>query len=154
VRVRQRKSALPEGVVVVRTLRIARDGTWYADETEMERRDIVSLFAAHLERDGQGYLVRLGSDSMRVEVEDVPFVIADVVPAEGGLRARLVDGREVDLPPGPIYLVNDIPYCSLRWERDTKVGRGAWWRLLWYLDEKEEVIRYGEKAWPLVRPAG
>lgn len=139
-------------MVVVRVLRIARDGTWYADETEMVRRDIVSLFAAHLERDAEGYVVRLGSDSMRVEVEDVPFVVADIVPAEGMLRARLVDGREVELPPGPVYLVNDIPYCSLRWERDTRLGRGAWWRLLSYLDEEEQVIRYGQKAWPLVRP--
>lgn len=137
-------------MAVVGLLRIARDGTWYVDGVEMTRLDIVSLLAAHLERQGEGYVVRTGSGTIPVEVEDVPFVVAAIVPAEGVLRARLVDGREVELPPGPVYLVNDVPYCSLRWERDTRLGRGAWWRLVAYLDEEERVIRYGRRAWPVV----
>lgn len=135
---------------MVRVLRIARDGTWYADETEMERRDIVSLFAAHLEREEGGYVVRLGSDGMPVEVEDVPFVVAEIIPAENGLRARLVDGREVELPPGPVYLVRDVPYLTLRWERDTKLSRGAWWQMVSHLDAAAMAVRYGPHAWPLV----
>lgn len=131
-------------------MRIARDGTWYADEQEMVRRDIVALFAEHLERDEEGYVVRLGPDSMRVEVEDTPFVVAEILPGEGVLRARLADGREVELPPGPVYLVGDVPYLSLRWERDTKLSRGAWWQMVSYLDEAGNAIRYGRGIWPLV----
>jgi len=139
---------------LVSILRIDKEGTWYADYNPIIHRKISKLFAENLQKDENGgFLVCLGNESMPVEVEETPFVVAEVIPEDGTLRILLADGRDIELPDGPVILIGDVPYITLKWPEDTRVSRSAWWSLTNYLeeaDEPEKVI-YGQKIWPIIR---
>ncbi|HAG11946.1 MAG TPA: hypothetical protein DCK76_11380 [Desulfotomaculum sp.] len=142
------------GDKLVSILRIDKEGTWYADYNPIIHRKISKLFAENLQKDENGgFLVCLGNESMPVEVEETPFVVAEVIPEDGTLRILLADGRDIELPDGPVILIGDVPYITLKWPEDTRVSRSAWWSLTNYLeeaDEPEKVI-YGQKIWPIIR---
>lgn len=139
---------------MVSILRIDKEGTWYADYNPIIHRKISKLFAENLQKDENGgFQVCLGNESMQVEVEEKPFVVAEIVPEDGTLRIVLADGRDIELPDGPINLVGDVPYITLKWPDDTRISRAAWWCLSDYFedaDEPEKVI-YGEKTWSIIR---
>ncbi|HAP93023.1 MAG TPA: hypothetical protein DCM26_00150 [Desulfotomaculum sp.] len=141
---------------MVSILRIDREGAWYADDNQIIRREIVQLFAQHLERDDNGgFMVCLGQDRMLVKVDNVPFVVTGIIPGDGTISVRLADGRELELPEEPVELVGDVPYVSLRWPRDTRIARQAWWQLTDYLEENCGQMRlcYKLKTWPIERLA-
>jgi hypothetical protein len=131
---------------------IARDGTWYWGNWEMKRKDIVRLFSSHLVKTCEhDYAINLNNEVCPVKVEDVPFVIAEILPEEE-LRILLNDERVLDLPPTEIILKNNVPYCSLFWKSDTKFSRSAFWQLHYYFFETEHgyEVRYRNKAWKIV----
>jgi hypothetical protein len=142
------------GDKLVSILRIDKEGTWYADSNPIIHRKISALFAENLQKDEDGvFMVCLGNDSMRVEVEEVPFVVAEVFPDDETLRILLADGRDIDLPDGPVNLIGDVPYITLRWPDDTRISRAAWWTLSDYFEDADEPekITYEEKVWPIIR---
>lgn len=137
---------------MVSTLRIDREGAWYADNNPLIRTEIVRLFAQHLDRDEKGnFEVRLGRESLPVLVEDAPFVITGVLPGDVSIIVLLADGREFELPDGPVRLFDSVPYVSLKWPHDTKISRQAWWQLGSYLHEQDGsyALRYKSKIWPV-----
>ncbi|HEU0016773.1 MAG TPA: DUF1285 domain-containing protein [Methyloceanibacter sp.] len=78
-------------------LRIARDGTWYYQDSAIGRRPLVKLFASVLrqETDGRYYLVTPAEKAL-VHVEDAPF-LAVAMEAEGsGKRQRLTFRTNLD----------------------------------------------------------
>lgn len=78
-------------------LKIARDGTWYYQNSPIGRRPLVKLFASVLrrERDGRYYLVTPAEKAL-VHVEDTPFLAVAMEAKGSGRRQRLTFRTNLD----------------------------------------------------------
>ena len=78
-------------------LKIARDGTWYYQDSAIGRRPLVKLFASVLrrERDGRYYLVTPAEKAL-VHVEDAPFLAVAMEVKGSGKRQRLTFRTNLD----------------------------------------------------------
>jgi hypothetical protein len=89
-----------------------------------------------------GYCIRLGQEESRITVEDVPFLATGYLEEDDG-RIKLVfhDLQEMPLDHEiKLYLKGDIPYISFRWEADTRLSRGVYWKLSEFFDFRGEEI--------------
>ena len=78
-------------------LKIARDGTWYYQDSVIGRRPLVKLFASVLRRetDGRYYLVTPAEMAL-VHVEDAPFLAVAMEVKGSGKRQRLTFRTNLD----------------------------------------------------------
>ena len=78
-------------------LKIARDGTWYYQDSAIGRRPLVKLFASVLrrEKDGRYYLVTPAEKAL-VHVEDAPFLAVAMEVKGSGKRQRLTFRTNLD----------------------------------------------------------
>jgi uncharacterized protein len=78
-------------------LKIARDGTWYYQNSAIGRRRLVKLFASVLrqEKDGRYYLVTPAEKAL-VHVEDAPFLAVAMGAKGSGRRQRLTFRTNLD----------------------------------------------------------
>jgi len=74
-------------------IRIARDGTWYYQNSPIRRLPLVKLFASVLRREADGdYWLVTPAERGRIEVEDAPFVAVEL-EAEGQGRDQSLTFR-------------------------------------------------------------
>lgn len=59
-------------------MRIARDGRWYHEGSEITRAAMVRAFSGLLRRDDDGFWLVVPYEKLAIEVEDAPFVATDV----------------------------------------------------------------------------
>lgn len=66
---------------------IKRDGRWFYMGSEITRAALVKLFASVLKKEGEDYFLVTPVEKVRIQVEDLPFVITawDQVDLEDGL---------------------------------------------------------------------
>ena len=78
-------------------LKIARDGTWYYQDSAIGRRPLVKLFASVLrrEKDERYYLVTPAEKAL-VHVEDAPFLAVAMEAKGSGKRQRLTFRTNLD----------------------------------------------------------
>ena len=117
---------------------IDNEGKWYADEVHMFRMDIVKLFSEHLvlQKDGS-YSVEWDGKKYPVKVEDVPFVIDElIINDEETVKARLTDSRIIDFVPKQISGNGDVVHVELFNGLDTRFSRKAQWQLNDYIKEE------------------
>ncbi len=114
---------------------IKENGKWYFGQAEMFRRNILNILAQHIEKgeDG-GYGIRLGNDYNPLTVEDVPFLASGYSEEEDGrIKLTFHDLQEMYLEGEiQLFLKGDVPYISFRWEADTRLSRGVYWKLSKY----------------------
>jgi len=122
---------------------IKKNGKWYFGEAEMFRRNILNILAAHIEKTQDNrYVIKLGEDVSDLTVEDVPFLATGYVEDEDG-KVKLVfhDLQEYILDhPLKLTLKGDVPYIDYRWECDTRLSRGVYWKLSDFFVFKEDEI--------------
>ena len=59
--------------------RISQEGTWYFNNSKIERLELVRLFSSYLQKDFQGkYWLEGPYEKIPIEVEDTPFVIKEI----------------------------------------------------------------------------
>lgn len=113
---------------------IKENGKWYFGQAEMFRRNILNILAKNIEKSSDGtYGIRLGDDFNPLTVEDVPFLASGYSEEDGRIKLTFHDLQEMYLE-GEIRLVlkGDVPYISFRWEADTRLSRGVYWKLSQY----------------------
>lgn len=124
-------------------IKIARDGKWYFGDAEMFRRNILQILAQNINRDENGnYCIVMGQEINSLIVEDVPFLATGIVE-ENGKPVKLVfhDLQELELAHEiKLYLRGDVPYISYRWQADTRLSRGVYWKLSEYFDFRGDEI--------------
>ena len=124
-------------------IKIARDGKWYFGEAEMFRRNILQILAKNINRDEEGaYYIEMGDDLNPLIVEDVPFLATGIVE-ENGRPIKLVfhDLQEMELEHElKLFLRDDVPYISYRWQADTRLSRGVYWMLSDYFDFRGQEV--------------
>ncbi|RMD85383.1 MAG: DUF1285 domain-containing protein [Candidatus Dadabacteria bacterium] len=135
-----------------------RDGRWYADDEPIENRKIARLFSQHVRPDGEGgWVIDLGIDRQRVDVEDTPLVVVAVEgDPQSGFRVRANDGIETPLDCETLCVGPDNAlYCRLdRGERGVlpaRLLRPAYYQLANWIEEDAEgaVLPCKGKKYPL-----
>jgi hypothetical protein len=97
---------------------IRRDGTWLYQNSPIERKELVCLFASVLRRDSDGgWWLRTPVEQGRIEVEDAPFVAVEMEWAGDGRRQILSFRTNIDqvVTAGsehPIRVSHDILTCE------------------------------------------
>jgi len=132
-------------------LKISHDGYWYWCNNQLTNENILKLFASSIFKENDTYYIRLKGQTYIVTVEKVPFVIESVLKGEESFIICLRDSRRIIWPESIIFLIEDVPYTSLRFEKDALISRKAWWQLQQYMYETdgEYEVRYDGKRWPI-----
>lgn len=123
-------------------IRIKKDGKWYFGGTEMFRRNILNVLASNIQRADDGeYVIQMGDDVNPLVVEDVPFLVTGICENERPIKLRMYDLQEIILDHElKLTLKEDVPYISYRWEADTRLSRGVYWKLSEYFDFRGEDV--------------
>ncbi|MDH7794198.1 MULTISPECIES: DUF1285 domain-containing protein [unclassified Beijerinckia] len=108
-------------------MRIARDGTWFYQNSPIGRPALVKLFASVLRKDPEGHMLVTPVEKVAVAVEDAPFLAVECTESNGALAFR----TNVD------DWVNADADHPLRFERGPSEGvkpyvlvRGGLWALV------------------------
>ncbi len=122
-------------------IRIKKDGKWYFGNAEMFRRDIVNLLAKNIQKENGEYMIRLGDDCNPLVVEDVPYYATGLVEGNRHLKLVFHDKQEFLLDREiKIHFKGDVPYISFRWDGDTRLSRGIYWKLSDFYDIRGEEV--------------
>lgn len=128
--------------VLVQDITIRENGKWYFGEAEMFRRQILNVLAKNLHRNPDGsYFIQMDDDHNPVIVEDVPYLAVGIMDNERPLKLVFHDLQEMVLDHElKLYLKGDVPYISFKWEADTRLTRGVYWKLSDYFEFRGEEI--------------
>lgn len=121
---------------------IRKNGKWYFGEAEMFRRQILKVLSENIVRDAEGnYAIQMGQERNPLIVEDVPFYATGIYEKDGKVILVFHDLQEMVLDHElRLYLKGDVPYISFRWEADTRLSRGIYWKLSEYFDFRGDEI--------------
>ena len=120
-------------------IRIARDGTWYHEGSEIKRQTLVKLFSSVLRLDGDGHCLVTPEQKLRITVDDAPFIAIDMeAKGEGRAQSLLFTTNVGDVvvadPDHPIN-VEQIgseprPYVEVRRGLKALITRSVFYRLV------------------------
>ncbi len=107
-------------------MRIARDGTWFYQNSPIGRAPLVKLFSSILRRDGDRYVLVTPVEKVGIVVEDAPFLGVEMQLEDGALtfRSNVDDWTTIDAEH------------PLRFERGASEGLKPYYRVradLWAL---------------------
>lgn len=116
-------------------MRIAADGRWFHQGSEVRRPAMVRAFASLLMRDadGQHWLVT-PMQRLSIEVEDAAFIATDVREEGGALTFRLnTDDLVIAGPDHPLRAAGDAEtpaiYLAVRHGTEARLNRSTWAQL-------------------------
>lgn len=123
-------------------IRIKKDGKWYFGGAEMFRRKIVNVLAQNIQRDASGqYYIQMGQETNPLVVEDVPFYATGIMEEHLPIKLVFYDLQEMLLDHEmKVYFNGNVPYISFRWEGDTRLSRGVYWKLFDYFEFRGEEV--------------
>jgi len=130
---------------------IDRAGVWRHRGSVVQREAMVRLFASMLERRGGHYVLVTPEQTLRVDVDDAPFVIVDMENNEGGDAPTLVMltnvGERFALGHDhPLYLHEDVErgevraYQMVRDRIPALVHRNVFYRLVELAQANEDGV--------------
>ncbi len=122
---------------------IRKNGKWYFGEAEMFRRNILNILAQNINKAEDGsYYIQMGQDNNPLTVEDVPFYATGYVENEdGSVKLVFHDMQEFTLLRElKLTIVEDVPYVSYKWNNDTRLSRGVYWKLSDFFDFRDEEV--------------
>jgi hypothetical protein len=128
--------------VQVQDITIKENGKWYFGQAEMFRRQILNVLATNLHRNSDGsFFIQMGDDENPVIVEDVPYLATGIIENEKPIKLAFHDLQEMVLDQElKLYFKGDVPYITFRWEADTRLSRGVYWKLSQYFEFKGEDV--------------
>ncbi len=122
-------------------IRIRKNGKWYFGGSEMFRRNILNVLAAHIVKEDGSYFIKLGDDINPLVVEDVPFYATGIIEEAAALKLVFFDLQEMVLDQEQkLYFKDEIPYISFKWAGDTRLSRGVYWKLSDYFEFRGDEV--------------
>jgi len=127
-------------------MRIARDGTWYYQDSPIGRAPLVKLFASVLRKDPERYVLVTPVERLGLTVEDAPFLGVEMRAEGEGDGATIALRTNVD-----DWVVVDVEH-PLRFERGEAEGLKPYVRVrgdLWALVKRAlfyDLVALGETA--------
>lgn len=120
-------------------IRIATDGGWWHQGRLIKRPSMVKVFASILRCDAGCYYLVTPQDKLRIQVDDVPFLIVDFVCNGAGQDRQILMTTNI----GEIYLVSSeyplylgnykgqlLPYLSIRSGLQARLNRSTYYSLI------------------------
>ncbi len=132
-------------------VRIAADGQWFHDGTQITRENLIRVFATILRREADGsYVLVTPVEKQTVDVEDAPLLAVEV-KSEGSGQARAlafrlnVDGLVVAGPSHALRFSGNAdapaPYVSVRPGIDARIVRAPFYEMVeWALEEASDPL--------------
>jgi len=134
---------------------IDKEGQWFYQGAEMQRREIVRFFYDHLSLDEGGrYILEWAGERCLLEVEDTAFVVKGVA-ADDGFSLSLSDDRVERLAPDTLYVGDgNVLYCLVYGAFPARFTRPAYYQLAVYIEEEAGgfVLPVGGKRHPIKMP--
>lgn len=127
----------------LKAITIKKNGKWYFGKAEMFRRNILNILAVNIyKQDDESYCIKLGDDINPITVEDVPFYATGIEEqADGKIKLIFHDLQEFLLDHElALTLKGDVPYIDYKWEADTRLSRGVYWKLSELFDFRGEKV--------------
>ncbi|GGC22137.1 hypothetical protein GCM10011371_07230 [Novosphingobium marinum] len=141
-------------------MRIAADGRWFHDGSEVKRPAMVRAFASLLMRDntGQHWLV-MPYQKLSIEVEDAAFIATDVKRDGDGLVFRLnTDDLVIAGPDNPVRAKGDPDtpaiYVTVRHGCEARLNRSTYAQLAEMALESDDLSVSSKGAEFSLVPAG
>lgn len=115
-------------------MRIAADGRWYHEGSEITRPAMIRAFSALLVREGAEHFLLTPVQKLSIAVEDAPFIAVDVARKGADLAFRLnTDELVVADPEHPLRAAGseDAPalYLAVRDGLEARLDRSTWLQL-------------------------
>ncbi len=119
-------------------MRIASDGRWFYQESEIRRPEMVRLFSTILRRDADQHFLVTPVERLSIDVDDAPFLAVEVEATGEGTAQRLAFRTNVDDfveagPDHPIRMADSgtgpRPYVLVRDNLEALIARAVYYRL-------------------------
>lgn len=125
-----------------RTISIRKNGRWYFGDVEMFRRQILNVLACGICKCEDGsWIIRLGEEESPIECEDVPFFAQGILEEDGKIKLVFYDLQEMILDGEmKVHFKGDVPYITYKWEGDTKLSKGVYWKLFDFMDIRDDEV--------------
>ena len=123
-------------------IRIDREGRWFHEGDQIKRQPLVDLFATLLRKEADDYYLVTPVEQMRIDVEDVPFVVTDMDVRGYADRTDLLFTTNVGDyvladATHAVFMRGDTPYFSVRADLLARIQRSVFYRLVEYGVERE-----------------
>ncbi len=119
-------------------MRIASDGRWFYQGSEIRRPEMVKLFSTILRREGSHHYLVTPVEKLSIDVDDAPFLAVDMEAEHNGIEQRIAlrtnveDFVEVDAAH-PIAVKGATtqvrPYATVRDGLEALIARPVYYRL-------------------------
>ncbi len=134
-------------------MRIARDGRWFYEGSEISRPAMVQLFARLLRKDADRYVLVTPAECLGIEVEDVPFIAVEM-EAGNSIRFRINLGDDVTVDAAhPLHFDKGeadgiVPYVLVRGGLWARLTRALTLDLIAFGEEREiaGIAMFGVKS--------
>lgn len=90
-------------------IRIHSDGRWFYNDSLIERDAMVRLFAKQLMTIGNDYYIQAPEQTLKIEVDDLPFVIVEVERHDPGAAQQITAKTNC----GDEFVIGDDHYINL-----------------------------------------
>ena len=116
-------------------IRIDRDGCWHHDGRLIERTAIAKVFSTILRLDEDNYYLVTPQEKLKIEVEDVPFLVTDAQTRGAGESLEIVvstsmDDHVVISSEHPLIMRGDAPYVDIRTGLLGRISRSVYYYLV------------------------
>ncbi|MBS1961992.1 MAG: hypothetical protein JST04_07240 [Bdellovibrionales bacterium] len=133
------------------TIRLTKEGVFLSDGDEITHGKTVAAFHRFLDRDGEGYFIRIGGDFKRIEVEDTARFVTGIAwkSETEPVELTLASGERENLDPSTIAFRPGRLTCRVGAKREeAKFLRQAYLELLMHAlaDENGYTLRLGGKT--------
>lgn len=122
-------------------IRIHSDGRWFYNDSPIERNAMVRLFAKQLMTIDNDYYIQAPEQTLKIEVDDLPFVIVEVERHDPGAAQQIIattncgdefvvgDGHRINLslPPGQM---TEVPKVHVRDGLYARASRSCYYQLV------------------------
>lgn len=134
-------------------IQIDAQGQWRFQGDVMQREAIVRLFSSILRKDDDGYWLVTPAEKMKIQVEDVPFIVR-LMDTEGEgaqrtvyLSTNVADHFKLDAEH-PLWLAqgphgDDIPYVRVRGGLNARLARPVYYDLVKYVEQHPDTGESG-----------
>ncbi len=132
-------------------IRIDAQGQWWHEGKPIRRSGLLRLLASVLIQEEGSYWLKTPVEKMRIEVEDAPFVVRDLLPGDGGLEAVTNVGEQVWLDR-PWSLSRDAsgearPWVPLTEGIGARLSRNLYYHLVNEAAEQPDAAQAGVLVW-------
>lgn len=119
---------------------LKKDGTWVADGVEITHEQTCDLFyrSIHWDEKEKKYCLRIGYETLFIEVEDTPFFVTALREEAGASIAMLSSHQEVSIKPNQLKYEDARLYLLLENGLRAKFLSAAYYELLKKLKEDEK----------------